>query len=130
MYFLFVFFTQKTAYEGRIMDWSSNVCSSDLRSAPHRRAPAHRAAPRPTAFSGGRTERGETSYAMFMPQSGPIENDQRRHIGPSRSEKGRFVPLARDRRAQPWTRKMTCLLPRTPLPGTLRSEEHTSELQS
>src|SRR3546814_10046936 len=31
MYFLYVFFfKQKTAYEMRISDWSSNVCSSDL----------------------------------------------------------------------------------------------------
>src|SRR3546814_9098883 len=29
MYFLF-FFKQKTAYEMRISDWSSDVCSSDL----------------------------------------------------------------------------------------------------
>src|SRR3546814_3120677 len=28
---LFVFFKQKTAYEMRISDWSSDVCSSDLR---------------------------------------------------------------------------------------------------
>src|SRR3546814_15760008 len=28
--FLFVFFKQKTAYEVRISDWSSDVCSSDL----------------------------------------------------------------------------------------------------
>src|SRR3546814_4405100 len=27
----FVFFKQKTAYEMRISDWSSDVCSSDLR---------------------------------------------------------------------------------------------------
>src|SRR3546814_3767806 len=27
----FFFFTQKTAYEMRISDWSSDVCSSDLR---------------------------------------------------------------------------------------------------
>src|SRR3546814_3000672 len=27
---LFFFFTQKTAYEMRISDWSSDVCSSDL----------------------------------------------------------------------------------------------------
>src|SRR3546814_4121422 len=27
---LFVFFNQKTAYEMRISDWSSDVCSSDL----------------------------------------------------------------------------------------------------
>src|SRR3546814_9018881 len=29
-YVLFVFFKQKTAYEMRISDWSSDVCSSDL----------------------------------------------------------------------------------------------------
>src|SRR3546814_20351798 len=28
--FMFVFFKQKTAYEMRISDWSSDVCSSDL----------------------------------------------------------------------------------------------------
>src|SRR3546814_1066100 len=31
--FLFFFFKQKTAYEMRISDWSSDVCSSDLRIA-------------------------------------------------------------------------------------------------
>src|SRR3546814_17033096 len=30
-YVLFFFFKQKTAYEMRISDWSSDVCSSDLR---------------------------------------------------------------------------------------------------
>src|SRR3546814_8516103 len=34
--FFFFFFKQKTAYEMRISDWSSDVCSSDL----HNRAPA------------------------------------------------------------------------------------------
>src|SRR3546814_20373478 len=29
-FFYFVFFKQKTAYEMRISDWSSDVCSSDL----------------------------------------------------------------------------------------------------
>src|SRR3546814_5481878 len=33
MFFYFFFFKQKTAYEMRISDWSSDVCSSDLR--PH-----------------------------------------------------------------------------------------------
>src|SRR3546814_1083383 len=32
-YLIFFFFKQKTAYEMRISDWSSDVCSSDL---PHR----------------------------------------------------------------------------------------------
>src|SRR3546814_171036 len=31
MLFIFFFFKQKTAYEMRISDWSSDVCSSDLR---------------------------------------------------------------------------------------------------
>src|SRR3546814_9356620 len=31
MYYYFFFFKQKTAYEMRISDWSSDVCSSDLR---------------------------------------------------------------------------------------------------
>src|SRR3546814_6974315 len=30
MWFCFFFFKQKTAYEMRISDWSSDVCSSDL----------------------------------------------------------------------------------------------------
>src|SRR3546814_2952578 len=31
---LFFFFKQKTAYEMRISDWSSDVCSSDLQQEP------------------------------------------------------------------------------------------------
>src|SRR3546814_11306930 len=34
MWFKFFFFKQKTAYEMRISDWSSDVCSSDL-PVPH-----------------------------------------------------------------------------------------------
>src|SRR3546814_3822562 len=33
MFVFFFFFKQKTAYEMRISDWSSDVCSSDLRLA-------------------------------------------------------------------------------------------------
>src|SRR3546814_6630386 len=33
MWSLFFFFKQKTAYEMRISDWSSDVCSSDLQMA-------------------------------------------------------------------------------------------------
>src|SRR3546814_7082310 len=35
---LFFFFKQKTAYDMRISDWSSDVCSSDLRSVMARAA--------------------------------------------------------------------------------------------
>src|SRR3546814_7838054 len=37
---LFFFFKQKTAYEMRISDWSSDVCSSDLEGEVRRRAVA------------------------------------------------------------------------------------------
>src|SRR3546814_14910403 len=45
-FFLFFFFKQKTAYEMRISDWSSDVCSSDLLHSRHtaRRIFDHRAA--------------------------------------------------------------------------------------
>src|SRR3546814_4350985 len=33
--YMFFFFKQKTAYEVRISDWSSDVCSSDLLRLPH-----------------------------------------------------------------------------------------------
>src|SRR3546814_10904121 len=33
-FFFFFFFKQKTAYEMRISDWSSDVCSSDLQVLP------------------------------------------------------------------------------------------------
>src|SRR3546814_2788514 len=38
---LFFFFKQKTAYEMRISDWSSDVCSSDLRTVNQVRYPAY-----------------------------------------------------------------------------------------
>src|SRR3546814_9813376 len=38
---LFFFFKQKTAYEMRISDWSSDVCSSDLILRPKIITPAH-----------------------------------------------------------------------------------------
>src|SRR3546814_3088540 len=44
--FFFFFFKQKTAYELRISDWSSDVCSSDL----HHRAGPRRGPVRPGAY--------------------------------------------------------------------------------
>src|SRR3546814_6122879 len=35
VFLLFFFFKQKTAYEMRISDWSSDVCSSDLHAEQH-----------------------------------------------------------------------------------------------
>src|SRR3546814_6904607 len=57
--FLFFFFKQKTAYEMRISDWSSDVCSSDLR----RTSPAHRVADDPAHGVTGRDRPG--AYKLF-----------------------------------------------------------------
>src|SRR3546814_3918558 len=45
---VFFFFKQKTAYEMRISDWSSDVCSSDLRDRLLPPVPRHLARPRRT----------------------------------------------------------------------------------
>src|SRR3546814_8323808 len=45
-FLFFFFFKQKTAYEMRISDWSSDVCSSDLRARRPRSARRDRAASR------------------------------------------------------------------------------------
>src|SRR3546814_6750109 len=47
---MFVFFKQKTAYDMRISDWSSYVCSSDLQDAAAR--PSDRAALAPAEVAG------------------------------------------------------------------------------
>src|SRR3546814_5980187 len=60
MYGYFFFFKQKTAYEMRISDWSSDVCSSDLRMQVHKYV-VHQ-----VAHAYGKT-------ATFMPK--PIKDD-------------------------------------------------------
>src|SRR3546814_1442467 len=90
---LFFFFKQKTAYEMRISDWSSDVCSSDL--APRllvvRRARKHLALPvapaHPAAFGDGaidlflkrRVEAIECLVAVIEPE--PMRYRRRQRIG-------------------------------------------------
>src|SRR3546814_4612720 len=69
----FFFFKQKTAYEMRITDWSSDVCSSDL----HARLP-HGAA------EGLRRRRLRVLHQLREPQGPPSPGD---------SQGGAAVPL-------------------------------------
>src|SRR3546814_9323070 len=67
------FFKQKTAYEMRISDWSSDVCSSDLD-----RLPSSPAAARPGAFPSGTafarpSSCGETSALPYRGPHRPAE---------------------------------------------------------
>src|SRR3546814_9026723 len=107
--FVFFFFKQKTAYEMRISDWSSDVCSSDLdlgrqrsgrpaNSAACRAGAGRRHPVRPLrAAAGARRCNGYTR--LPRPAGGALHDAQGR---------------SRDRRRA----------------GAARSEEHTSELQS
>src|SRR3546814_12589408 len=65
---VFFFFKQKTAYEMRISDWSSDVCSSDLSHSLRPRQWAVRALPSPAWSAriplGRRTVVGHGSSAM------------------------------------------------------------------
>src|SRR3546814_2790967 len=93
MYFVF---KQKTAYEMRISDWSSDVCSSDLSTGPIRFI---------TRRSFSRTGRG-----------GGKRSNGRMFVGACLGK----YPWG----ANPWRRKLVRFWLR------IRSEEHTSELQS
>src|SRR3546814_3961452 len=76
---LFFFFKQKTAYEMRISDWSSDVCSSDL-ATPGPVGDAERAA-YGAAFDVLKAGRYDESANMFQdflrqfPQGGLVPNE-------------------------------------------------------
>src|SRR3546814_3171561 len=124
---MFFFFKQKTAYEMRISDWSSDVCSSDLHL--HQPLPAHtgKALIRQHAQNLAlRCKRHVCDFVEIkraaMPllqQSGPHQS-----IAVLNTEQFFFDSLRR----HPGGRYDSegCIMPSAPA----RSEEHTSELQS
>src|SRR3546814_6057195 len=101
----FFFFKQKTAYEMRISDWSSDVCSSDLL-AQREEAAEHIGAD----IEGGRQPVGGARHQLFdreadRQQRAAGEREDQLGIGAEKIGMGVIVAIA-------------------------RSEEHTSELQS
>src|SRR3546814_6358730 len=122
-------FKQKTAYEMRMSDWSSDVCSSDL-PAGH---PCHR--------RGGRAPRSGLCHRRTRGAAAPGPGAGRTAEGAEpaggRPEQGVHLPVGGCRPAQrpplraggPEPADRQCGLDRRHrrLP---RSEEHTSELQS
>src|SRR3546814_8394837 len=104
---VFFFFKQKTAYEMRISDWSSDVCSSDLNGPAFRAVVAARAGQRDQLHG---VDVGRAGVAGNLPRdlrlaveillvAHPLEDLERGFL----RHRARFA---------------------------LRSEEHTSELQS
>src|SRR3546814_6381328 len=112
--FVFFFFKQKTAYEMRISDWSSDVCSSDLRDAGLR--PRVRQAPWSETDPAAHAVQDTGKAAAVA----GVDLDFGAHAGAQRRCIGRqFQPHA-DRHA----------LHHLDPVAAGRSEEHTSELQS
>src|SRR3546814_6926367 len=106
----FFFFKQKTAYEMRISDWSSDVCSSDLGRDPGQIGLLHRLAAEQADRTGAEALHGES------------EVGERRMIAERHAGKAQGADVD--------------LLVQPAISGgnggaePARSEEHTSELQS
>src|SRR3546814_2090110 len=84
----FFFFKQKTAYEMRISDWSSDVCSSDLTSLDKFRANEGGSSLSPTVWSSVRqAEMDEAHLVPFGVASisavkiRPVERSEERRVG-------------------------------------------------
>src|SRR3546814_3122333 len=117
---MFFFFKQKTAYDMRISDWSSDVCSSDLQ----------------TKLRHDRAQKFAAPLARFDEQHLPRtqdRNDQPRQSRPAPQVDPKPLALTRIER------KQLRAVGDMPHPNCrnrrhgdqiLRSEEHTSELQS
>src|SRR3546814_5061266 len=118
--FCVFFFKQKTAYEMRISDWSSDVCSSDLARGPDRRAAE--CAGNPGTFRLDAALRAQADVPR--PDPGPVPpRRQALRRARSRWHAGRN-PRPGDPRLTPRRHRMR------PVGGHGRSEEHTSELKS
>src|SRR3546814_9133504 len=69
-FFLFFFFKQKTAYEMRISDWSSDVCSSDL---PH--------GTRWNSMMPASTRSARAHFECFLQKEGAAQRSEERRVG-------------------------------------------------
>src|SRR3546814_4978575 len=121
---MFFFFKQKTAYEMRISDWSSDVCSSDLVSG---RSPEGwaRAVAEAASVHGADRVVAEANNGGAMVESVLRAADMRlpvRLVHASRGKSARAEPVAELYESG---RALHCgAFPE------LRSEEHTAEIQA
>src|SRR3546814_9554129 len=116
------FFKQKTAYEMRISDWSSDVCSSDLADACER-------GPAPTPREMTDRSARPCAAARISKVTHDIGNHRRRLCRPAARPGPARAALARPagRAARHPRDARRCRGGRA---RAFRSEEHTSELQS
>src|SRR3546814_11516531 len=72
----FVYFKQKTAYDMRISDWSSDVCSSDLTPRPRWRSSPYTIAPMPPLWLSTATGPSAGAISRNM-----VERSEERRVG-------------------------------------------------
>src|SRR3546814_16395119 len=98
--FIFFFFKQKTAYEMRISDWSSDVCSSDLARDMERidREGTPRAARFLSARIGITSGEGPSGegFTRYLKLAAPCLGTVQRHIG--RTAAGQRIGRSEERR--------------------------------
>src|SRR3546814_13886707 len=112
----FVFFKQKTAYEMRISDWSSDVCSSDLPIDPLQGQVEHR---RVGELGDDRTGRRGDRGARTPVGTGGAE-DRQRHALASAAPRRRHQDAFVERGGPP-----AQSLPRSSQPPPRRTEERS-----
>src|SRR3546814_2781841 len=135
MLLLFFFFKQKTAYDMRISDWSSDVCSSDLFSSPSSCASTvstsgTTASPSSLCLPSDR-ERGrsnEATSSCAVSSSKPSSWSHIEHTVMGRTYCGPRVTYLID--VKIIVHINVTILVRRALNVVLRSEERTSALQS
>src|SRR3546814_6177094 len=88
---MFFFFKQKTAYEMRISDWSSDVCSSDLAAHQDQRHDDRGSLVIDVVRLGGQQLRGEGDQHRIAVGSGGAEGHQRVHIRRAAQEGGKAL---------------------------------------
>src|SRR3546814_10904507 len=120
---VFFFFKQKTAYEMRISDWSSDVCSSDLLAE---NAKPENARYGYDYFTDNCATRVRDAIDTALGGSLKSQIEGRSHGTTYRSESVRLASPA----PWMWLGFDIGLGPAADQPLSVRSEEHTSELQS
>src|SRR3546814_2713164 len=115
------FFKQKTAYEMRISDWSSDVCSSDL--------DAHRCSPASAPQTRHRPSHVSASDSHCRePRSNAADTLRCKRSPGAMPRRAGCTGWRRRSRCRPAALQAACDAVATT--GRSRSEEHTSELQS
>src|SRR3546814_6075413 len=122
---MFFFFKQKTAYEMRISDWGSDVCSSDLTAKAGQRGGNREVARQDWAIAGGTRFFGESLRSMSVAWRRSKIEMTHQHL--SIATQCRLLSISRSSyyyTPVPETEETLALM------TEIRSEEHTSELQS